>query len=59
MGDLLSLSAARKAKARAEARAQAQANRVKFGRNAADKARDAAEAKRLGRQLDNAERDLT
>jgi hypothetical protein len=43
MPDILSLSKARKAKARADKDATAAANRVKFGRTRAEKAREAAE----------------
>lgn len=49
MGDVLSLSARRKAVARAEAEARAAENRVRHGRTGAEKAADRAEAARRER----------
>ena len=52
MGEIISLKAGRKARARrADA---AEANRTRFGRTKAEKARDSAEAARRERLLDDA-----
>ena len=53
----ISLGKARKARARADAKARADANAVRFGRTKGEKAADRAEADRLRRRLDGAERD--
>ena len=52
MADILSLSKARKVKARDAKEASAAANRVKFGRTKAEKALDAAEAKKAEKIID-------
>ena len=52
MGDLINLNKARKARARQEAAGTAAANRVRFGRTAAEKAKAKAEADREARRLD-------
>jgi hypothetical protein len=57
MGDVVNLRAARKAKARASAEATAAANRALHGRTRAERERDAADAKRRERLLDDARRD--
>lgn len=57
MGEVVSLGKVRKAKARADRETQAQANRAKFGRTKAEKARDKSDADRAARLLDGARRD--
>lgn len=57
MAEVVNLRAARKAKARAVRESEAQANRAKFGRNKAEKARDRIEAERAARFIDGAKRD--
>jgi hypothetical protein len=57
MGDLINLNRARKAKAKADRAATADANRIRFGRSAAQKASDAADKARAERLLDGARRD--
>ncbi|MDG5488292.1 DUF4169 family protein [Sphingomonas sp. FW199] len=57
MGDVVNLRAARKARARATAEATAAANRALHGRTRAERERDAAEAARRERLLDEARRD--
>ena len=57
MGEIISLKAARRAKARVADSAAADANRAKFGRTKAEKARDAAEVAQRERLLDGAERE--
>lgn len=57
MAEVVNLRAARKAKARAAHESEAQANRAKFGRTRAEKARDKIEAERAERVLDGAKRD--
>jgi hypothetical protein len=57
MGDLINLNRARKAKAKAARSAAADANRIRFGRSAAQKASDAADKARAERLLDGARRD--
>jgi ribonuclease T1 len=52
MGDVINLRLARKARARAEAAKQAAENRARHGRTKAERARDAAEAVRAERHLD-------
>jgi len=54
MGDILSLSKARKAKARADKEQLASENRSKFGRTKAEKQRDAAEAAITQKRVDDA-----
>jgi len=49
MADIVNLKRARKARARAEAEAVASANRAKFGRPKAERARDGAETERAAR----------
>jgi len=53
-GEVVNLRAARKAKARAGAEVEAQANRAKFGRTKAERARDEREAERAARLVDGA-----
>ncbi|WP_066727073.1 DUF4169 family protein [Sphingomonas pituitosa] len=57
MAEILNLNKARKARAKATAKAEAEANRARFGRTKAEKARDAAEADRKVRTLDQAKRE--
>ncbi|SFJ88355.1 protein of unknown function [Sphingomonas sp. NFR04] len=57
MADILNLNKARKARAKATAQAEAEANRARFGRTKGEKARDAAEAERKVRTLDQAKRE--
>jgi hypothetical protein len=57
MGDLVSLGKARKAKARAEKETLAEANRARFGRTKAEKAKDAIEKGRAQALLDGHRRD--
>ena len=54
MGEIVSLRQARKRAERARREAEAASNRVKFGRNAAEKRADALEAERLQRAQDGA-----
>lgn len=55
--EVVNLRQVRKARARTEAKAQADANAAKFGRTGAEKARQAAEAKKSARDLDAHRRD--
>jgi len=57
MAEIVNLRSVRKAKARATHEAEAQANRAKFGRTKAEKARDKIEAERTSRAIDGALRD--
>ncbi|KPF91930.1 hypothetical protein IP81_07675 [Novosphingobium sp. AAP83] len=57
MAEIVNLRAVRKAKARAEKENVAQANRAKFGRTKAEKARDKSEAERAARTIDGAWRE--
>lgn len=57
MAEIVNLRTVRKAKAKAEHANEAQANRAKFGRTKAEKARDQAEAERAVRAIDGALRD--
>lgn len=57
MADIINLRFVRKAKAKAAQSSEAQANRVKFGRTKAEKARDKTEAERSARAIDGALRD--
>lgn len=57
MAEIINLKRARKARARADAQAQAAANRTKFGRTRAEKARDAHEADARERRLDGNRRE--
>ena len=52
MGDILSLSKARKARVRAEARLDAAANRIRHGRTKAERAAAEAVAEQGARTLD-------
>ena len=52
MTKVTNLNRFRKDKARAEKRTRADTNAVKFGRTRAEKEREAAEKRRLGRYLD-------
>lgn len=54
MGDLVNFNKARKAKTKAVAAATAEANRTKFGRTKAEKARDRTEATRTAKLVDGA-----
>lgn len=54
MGDVVNLNKARKARARVEARMTADANRAKFGRTKAEKARDRIGKDRAEALLDGA-----
>lgn len=56
MADIINLRQARKAKARREAEAVAAANRARFGRSKAEKARDAHAAEQLDRVVEGAKR---
>lgn len=55
MGEIINLRRVRKQKARDRAEAEAAANRAKFGRTKAEKAREAKETKRLSGHLAGAE----
>ncbi len=57
MAEIVNLRMVRKAKTRAEHQAEAQANRAKFGRTKAEKARDQLDAERTARLLDGARRE--
>lgn len=52
MAELVNLNRVRKAKKREDEARQAEANRAKFGRTKAEKARDQAEVTKLGAELD-------
>ena len=54
MGDVISLNKARKAKVKADAQNLAEANRAKFGRTKAEKARDRADRNRIEGAVDGA-----
>jgi hypothetical protein len=54
MAEIVNLRQARKQKRRDDKERQAAGNRVKFGRTKAEKTRDATEAKREQRHLDQA-----
>ncbi len=57
MVEIINLNKARKARAKATAQSQAETNRARFGRTKAEKVRDAAEAERKVRTLDQAKRE--
>lgn len=57
MAEIINLNKARKAKARATAVDKASANRAKFGRTKAEKARDDAVRARIDKTIDDAKRD--
>ena len=57
MVDVINLNRFRKARAKAERGREADANRVKFGRSAANKVRDEADAARRKALLDGAKRE--
>ncbi len=57
MGDVINLNRFRKARTRADQAQEADANRAKFGRTVADKARDEADAARRKALLDGAKRE--
>ncbi|WP_082458486.1 DUF4169 family protein [Sphingomonas sp. Leaf10] len=57
MGDVINLNRFRKARAKAERAHEANANRAKFGRTAAEKARDDADAARRKALLDGVKRE--
>ena len=57
MGDILSLSKARKSKARAEKEATAAENRVKFGRTKAEKLADKAQQTLAEKSIDGHKRE--
>ena len=57
MGEVVNLRLARKAKRQADKETAAAANRAAFGRTKAEKAAAEAEATRLNRDLDGAQRD--
>jgi hypothetical protein len=57
MVEIINLNKARKARAKATATATAEANRARFGRTKAEKARDTAESERKLRTLDQAKRE--
>ncbi|MBT8456270.1 MAG: DUF4169 family protein [Rhodobacteraceae bacterium] len=57
MSKPVNLNKHRKAKARAEKRAEADANAVRYGQSKADKARDATQAEKAARHLDQHKRD--
>ena len=52
MAELVNLNRVRKAKKREDEARQAEANRIRFGRTKAEKARDAAEGAKLEAELD-------
>lgn len=57
MSDVVNLNKARKARDRDQARARAEANRAKFGRTKAEKARDAMATSRVAKIVDGARLD--
>ena len=57
MADPINLNRVRKAKARGADQARAAANRVKFGRTKAEKAKTAAETARMDHRLNQTRRD--
>jgi Domain of unknown function (DUF4169) len=57
MAEIINLNKARKARAKASAKVEAEANRARFGRTKAEKARDSAEADRAVHTLDQARRE--
>ena len=57
MAELINLNRARKAKAKADNEATAAANRAKFGRSKAEKARQAAETSIAQKLIDAHKRD--
>jgi hypothetical protein len=57
MAEIVNLNRVKKARARAEAEARAAANRVKHGRDKAQKAKDQAAEERRRRLLDGAKQD--
>ena len=57
MAEIVNLNKARKARAKQEAEAQAAANRVKHGRNKAEKSNDARAEARRQALLDGAKRE--
>jgi hypothetical protein len=57
MAEPINLNKARKAKAQAQARSQAAENRVRFGRDKAQKAVSKLEAEQARRALDQAKRE--
>jgi hypothetical protein len=57
MAEPINLNKARKARARGKAQAAAAANRAKFGRTKAQKAKEAADAEKLRRALEQARRE--
>lgn len=57
MAEIVNLNKARKARAKQEAEAQAAANRLKHGRNKAEKANDARAEARRQALLDGAKRE--
>ncbi len=57
MGDVVNLRQARKQKERGDAEQTAQANRAKFGRTKAEKARDEKTAEHLARRVDQSKLD--
>ena len=57
MAEIVNLNKARKAKARAEKEETAAANRAKFGRTKAEKAKVSAEQARIGKTLDGSKRE--
>ena len=59
MAELINLNKARKKKARADAAVQAAANRIKFGRTAAERQRAAAAEADAARRLDGLKREPT
>ena len=59
MAEIINLRMARKANLRADAAQNAAENRARFGRNKAEKARDAKSAERLQQQLDGVQLDGT
>lgn len=58
MGEVINLRQFRKARERAEAETKAQANRAKFGRTKAQKARDGDEEARREQLLDQSRREI-
>jgi len=57
MSNVTNLNRFRKQKARAEKKARGDENAVKFGRSAAQKAREATEAEKAARELDGKKRE--
>jgi hypothetical protein len=58
MGEILSLSKARKSRAKAEKEEAAAENRIRFGRTKAEKALEQAQRRQADAKLDDHKRDI-